>query len=427
MRTARVALLPHQLKVHRSRTPITCFVGGRGSGKTYCAAFEAALALAKGNDVLCTAQSYRMLKFVLYKAICSTLDSLYIPYAANAGEMTIKANGGTAYFFSADTSATDSIRGLTNISLLIMDEAAIASEEFYLICMATMRGASVGTPRVIGLSTPRGDRNWFSRLAVSPGVTLVRACTRDNTKVSPEYIRILETQYKGRFARQELEGAILSGEFVDQLISTQAVYDAANRRCVPAGPKILGVDMARFGDDKCVGVLRQGRASRICFKLEKPNTFAVVNAVKMCVGVSDTINFDGSGNQAGGPVDILRAEKYNVHEMLFGGVSPDPRQANLRSYMYCRAREAIDLGAAVPDDEFLKEELISQRYTIDRAGRIALLPKEIVKQELGRSCDTSDAFALTFALPGDLFPVSSEDEISRDAKNKLDYLYDSYK
>jgi len=95
----------------------------------------------------------------------------------------------------------------------------------------------------------------------------------------------------------------------------------------------------------------------------------------------------------------LRALGFSqVHEVNFGGDSPDPHQKNHRSYMYNRAKEWLLLGA-LPDEELLCSSLVVPGYHIDSSGKLVMESKKDIAARGEASPDDADAFVLTFAQP----------------------------
>ena len=64
--------------------------------------------------------------------------------------------------------------------------------------------------------------------------------------------------------------------------------------------------------------------------------------------------------------------------------------------MYFKLREAIKRGASIPNDDELIEELLSIEYQFTESGKIKIKAKDQIKEDLGRSPDKADAFALLF-------------------------------
>jgi hypothetical protein len=86
----------------------------------------------------------------------------------------------------------------------------------------------------------------------------------------------------------------------------------------------------------------------------------------------------------------------NVHEVSFGGASPDPHQKNLRAYMYARGKEWL-LTGGIPDDENFATQLTRPGYHIDTSNRLVLESKADMAKRGEASPDDGDAFVLTFA------------------------------
>ena len=111
--------------------------------------------------------------------------------------------------------------------------------------------------------------------------------------------------------------------------------------------------------------------------------------------------FIDSGAMGAGVIDRIRQLGYSVIEVSFGGkATDDGRYFNKRTEMYAKCAEYIKKdGGAIPDDAEMREELANVYYGFDNRGRMKLKSKDEIKEVLGRSPDTADALALTFAQP----------------------------
>lgn len=100
-------------------------------------------------------------------------------------------------------------------------------------------------------------------------------------------------------------------------------------------------------------------------------------------------------------VSTLRMMKYTtVHEVAFGGDSPDEHFANLRAYMYGKLKDALLLGALPTDDENLAQQLCLPGYHIKTGGsKLVIESKADIQKRGEKSPDDADALALTFARP----------------------------
>lgn len=409
-RTLNIELLPHQRRFLQSEKTFTILCGGRSCGKTFCASWLVVQWLLRGFDVLCTAQSYKTLERVLFKGVVEKIAELGITPECNKTKMEIRLNGHTAYFYSAEKSNIDNVRGLTNIKALVMDEAALASKEFLDVAMATLRGEGIGDPRIYMMSTPKGGKNFFSKIireTPPEDIEIIYARSRDNTTLSEKFFRSLEATYSGTFARQELEGEILDSDTPDQLFPSTIIMQMMARQSAYSefDIPVIGVDMARYGDDSTTAYLRRGRNVIKLFSITKCDSFAVYESLRMAMlqynlkKERTIFNFDGTGGFASGIVDLMKKSGYIVNELHFNSMTNVTSEyfANLRTMMYFNFSEASKRGLSIPNDEKVEMQLSCLRYFIDGGGKRRLYPKEQMKEVLGYSPDDIDAIALTFA------------------------------
>lgn len=197
-----------------------------------------------------------------------------------------------------------------------------------------------------------------------------------------------------------------------QFISNDAVMLArvAEARCALDDPFILGVDVARFGDDETVIAPRKGFDARTVpwIKLRQSDTMQTVAAV---AGYADRYRADAifvdEGGVGAGVVDRLRELGYPVIGVQFGAKadrialsSNAARYANKRSEIWGHLRDALGRGLAVPDDADLEAQLCGVQYAFREAIKgteIMLERKEHMKARGLPSPDLGDALALTFA------------------------------
>lgn len=93
----------------------------------------------------------------------------------------------------------------------------------------------------------------------------------------------------------------------------------------------------------------------------------------------------------------------NVHEVSFGGESPDPHQANMRAYMWQRMKDWL-MNGSIPKDslgdrdgERLSAQLGLPGYHINKSNKLVLEAKESITKRGEASPDDADALCLTFA------------------------------
>lgn len=171
-------------------------------------------------------------------------------------------------------------------------------------------------------------------------------------------------------------------------------------------PKVLSVDVARFGDDQTVVGLRQGRLFRVLAKYRGLDTVQVAHRVSAFMEEhepSATI-IDGDGLGAG-VVDNLKFRGYEkgVHEFHGNGSPEDPTMYfNKRAEVWGEAKEWLTQGAQIPDDPELEADLTGVEYDYAsgkrNGGSIQLEAKDDMKLRGLSSPDCGDCLAMTFAV-----------------------------
>ena len=257
------------------------------------------------------------------------------------------------------------------------------------------------------IGTPKGQNQFYEMYQLAQREANWFSCLYrvDETNVlSEEEIEDMKKTMTEMEIRQELY-CDFSASASDVVIPIDLVSEAVKRELVPGAvdgqPVVLGVDVARFGDDRTVITIRQGlwcREQRIFSGLD---TMAVAERVIIAINEFHPAGiFVDAGAMGAGVIDRLRQLGYYVSEVNFGAAALDnDRYANIRAEMYFKAKEWLESGGAIPDDRKLKTELSIVEYKFNQAGKIILEPKEKLKERTGWSPDLADSFVLTFARP----------------------------
>jgi hypothetical protein len=167
---------------------------------------------------------------------------------------------------------------------------------------------------------------------------------------------------------------------------------------------VLGVDVARYGDDQSVIVPRQGIQMFPMKKMRNVNSTqgaAMVSRMWADLG-ADACFIDDTGGFGSGWLDQLALLGRGPIGVPFAGEAHDSaRFANKRAEMAFDFVAWIKRGGALPDDPALVAQLTQTTYTFKSGSdKFILEPKDQVKAKLGgRSPDEMDACMLTFAEP----------------------------
>jgi hypothetical protein len=167
--------------------------------------------------------------------------------------------------------------------------------------------------------------------------------------------------------------------------------------------KVIGVDVARFGDDKTVIYPRQGLAAFEPIEMMNAHPDDVAGQIAMLMQEwdADGVMVDATGGYGDGVIDSLARIGISAIRVEFAGKPIKPRFYNKRAEILWNLCEWIKNGGAIAPGEWAKaiqEELTKTTYTF-QGDKILLEPKEDIKLKIGRSPDYSDALACTFAFP----------------------------
>ncbi len=190
----------------------------------------------------------------------------------------------------------------------------------------------------------------------------------------------------------------------DSFIAPGLVMAARKNSCDPIGPLLIGVDPARFGDDRTCIIRRRGRVAYGLETHSKKDTMEVAGLVHHIIITEhpDRVFIDIGGLGAG---VYDRLKELGHGDILVscnnGGTSLNQnRYINKRAESWGEMREwLLDEPAQIPDDDSLHADLCGVRYKFDSKTRLALEKKEEMKKRGIRSPDAADSLALTFFLP----------------------------
>lgn len=164
-------------------------------------------------------------------------------------------------------------------------------------------------------------------------------------------------------------------------------------------PKVVGVDIARFGSDSTVLVLRQGPKILDITKYQGLDTMEVSARVVDYYHQHNPslIYFDAIGVGAG-VYDRCSELGLPTREVVVSQKSTRPQMyGNLRAQIWGAMKEWIANGADIPNDLDLLKQLNSMQYTYNQKMQIMLMSKKDIKRMGLPSPDIPDAISLTFA------------------------------
>ena len=189
------------------------------------------------------------------------------------------------------------------------------------------------------------------------------------------------------------------------LIGPDEVHEAIKRRYkdfeIDPAPRILGIDVARFGDDSSIIFPRQGLQAFNPLQYRSINGTVGAELVirKWNDWNADGVFIDNTGGFGASWIDNLIRLGKDPIGIHFSQSSTDSQYYNKRTEMAFKLVEWIKRGGAIPDIPELTQALTVTTYTF-KGEQLIIEPKEDIKVKLnGNSPDHMDALMLTFALP----------------------------
>lgn len=183
--------------------------------------------------------------------------------------------------------------------------------------------------------------------------------------------------------------------------------------------RILGVDVAREGDDSSVICSRQGIQVFPFAQYRNLDSIqgAGVVARRWADWEADACFIDNTGGFGSGWIDQLRQLGRSPIPVEYAGEAVQPRYFNKRTEMYMDAVQWIKEGGALPECPELLAALTQTTYSF-KGDRLLLEPKDDVKVKLGFSPDHADSFVQTFHSP--VTPKSTK-VIAAGSRHKFEY------
>ncbi len=189
-----------------------------------------------------------------------------------------------------------------------------------------------------------------------------------------------------------------------QFIGADVVMESSQRR-IPASNygqqrPVIGVDVARFGSDDSIILVRQGHYVHPPIKDHGLDTMSLAGKVVDVYrkfGSQSVICIDGVGLGAG-VVDRLNQLGLSVIDVQSAAKAGDIKTyANKRSELWGKMRDWLIHHGQIPKDNDFISQLSSLEYGLNKKLQIILQSKEDIRKQGRRSPDLADALAYTFA------------------------------
>ena len=263
-------------------------------------------------------------------------------------------------------------------------------------------------------------KNWCHRVFWVPfkegklvaGIKFLQAFVQDNPFIDPSYIESLRSITDEVRKQRLLYGNFDYDDDPATLIPYDKILDCFTNTFVHEGEKYITADIARFGSDSTVIALWDGyRCSLQQFKGKSVSEVAeIIKGTQAKEGVSNSNTIVDEDGVGGGVMDILKCKGFVNNSRALPnpnapytdrGEKPVDNFANLKSQCYYKLAEFINFGKLYIfcNDVAIKSSIIQEleqvkRHNVDKDGKQQVVPKDKVKEIIGRSPDFSDALMM---------------------------------
>lgn len=311
---------------------------------------------------------------------------------------------------------TDAFQGLHNQGkriLVLFDEASVIAQKIYEVTKGALTDKDTQIIWCIFGNPTRPDGPFFDAFHKERHRWITYNIDSRTVKITnKELLQQYVADYgeDSDFVKVRVRGVFPSAS-AKQFISREEADTAMNREVGYVNYRntiaILGVDVAREGDDRSVIATKIGRDCTMPLKvfrnLDGPQlgmqVLMYANELLQRGIPQVHINIDYTGVGAS-PYDWLKDKVHHLNKVISASQSTNPqRWANKRAEMWDRMRDFIRDDGCLPKSEELAEDLTIPEKLIDQKGLLLLESKDSMKRRGMNSPDTADALALCFAIP----------------------------
>jgi len=403
-------------KMERFREPCRIKIahGGRGAGAKSWSAASLLIQIAhrKPVRICCFREVQKSLEESAHKLMTDTISRLgYKGWKITREYLDSPCGAHIIFRGLVDMRAADQMKSLEGYSYFWLEEASSISKESLTVLLPTLRkpGSELwATLNRVAEKDPiiaeywDSDRTDVLRVALEQGKT-------DN----PWFPDVLQAEMEAAYRNNPDEAMHVWGgqprvQGDNAVISRVAIMKAMSRIAEETEPDEVGVDVARFGDDKTQIYRRRGARTVNHKEMSKADTQLVADEVWDFADKNPDIpiKVDDTG-VGGGVTDRLRRLGAKVVPINFGGVPKNKKKYNtVADEMWFEFPIAL---ASIPDDPQLLQELGGRLYDHDDIGRRKIERKKDFKKRLGRSPDKADALLLCYYIAEENTVLDNED------------------
>lgn len=401
-------LFPQKMETLKEPRRYKFMYGGRGGAKSETVArYLLWLANRKKMRVLCTREIQNSINDSVYCLLCDLITSCeYEAYDTTQNQIRNMVTGSKFIFAGLQRQERrQTIKSYANIDICWVEEAQSISKESLDILIPTIRKQNSEIWFTYNRLFPQDPVHEFAMRQPDDRKTIININYYDNPFL-PETL-LLEAELSKRLYEQGISDDYLHiwlgepvGDSDHNVFSVRDIQAAAERQPDTTGQEEIGVDVARYGNDRTTIYKRKGLAIVDYKVYNKLSTVDVAKEViRMCGNnIKMPLKIDDTG-VGGGVTDYLKEIGFNAIGINFGGKAKNSDMYNnVISEAWFEVKNMIG-KITIPDDAELKSELMTREWKLDNRGRRCIESKDDYKKRGYRSPDKADGFLLAFYNP----------------------------
>ena len=379
--------------------------GGRSSGKSQTIArFLIYLAEQKNIRITCGRETQNTIEESVYTVFADLIRDYKLNFSVGASKIDHPGTKSAIRFRGFRQQGAMNIKGLEGVDILWVEEAQAISKQTLDVIIPTIRKDN---SKIIWSMNRHVEHDpVYIAMAGRPDCLHIHIDYHENPFCPKAMIteaenckKLNEDDYNHIWLGQPLK----KGD--DALYSTEEVYGSPKLEFINPGvrKRILGVDVARFGEDETVfSIIESYNVSQ--WKHIWQDTWknkSTMETVGRIVELTRTWNLDqvviDDTGIGGGVTDRLTELRIPVIPFISASKAVNELYLNKRSEAFFKLKEMFTLKTMkIINDNVLQTQLLSIRYKYQSNGKKALLSKDEMRKNGIKSPDRADA--LCYAL-----------------------------
>lgn len=411
----RIRLQPQFVPIITSNCFEKSILSGRGSGKSYAVADAMILKSFYGavNDVILCAREYQAsMGDSVHALLKSRIDHFGMNKLFDVQKTVIvNKSSGVKFLFKGISRNPTSLKSIPNIKRIWFEEAGDVTEVSVQIATNTLRG-TLDEGEIIYTWNPNRVSDYIYKRTFEMGVEnmlVINTNWRENRYLPETTKALIETSKKSDSddVYQHIWEGKLANESNTVIIPRSHLTTQKERQ--ETGVVSIGVDVARYGEDRTVFVKRDGYNVVDIVVLEKLDTVQVVDELRRFTTklpqLTGSIIVD-DGGIGGGVVDQLTRLYRDVVAVNFGA-SAIKHQDYVNTateiwFNFQSIAEKVYIPKDITNYSELIDELSTRLYhykSTSTGTKLAVQTKDDYKKQSKRSPDLADALLLAFYTP----------------------------